>query len=530
MDIDFQRILKSLGAYQPMLVQQSSSIEPYGDVRFLDERRLDLEKQVLYLGFVSCFRTMLSHPDFNKQQLAESGFLLIDDSKTHEPLTAEAIEPPGDIIVLPPETPQLRVYNDVMDLFRTLRKLGDSSAALLDTMIEGKGLNYIIQVGSEILGNPVFLVDASTKLLAASANTNVADAMWSELAAIGYGDTGKLAAYVHEGYVRQIEEGTLPVLMDIGLENNLKRIVGKIVVSRKTIGYIGVLEHQKELGPDDVKITGLLCDVVAAEMQKTKEYDNLSGVMHEYLLLDLLDERSHLNPQLQSRADMLFQSTRHHYQILVVNLQDGTFEKQALGYFRWTFDRQIPGCKTVFYADRIVLVLNSRDDAQLETTILNIRSILIRYGLQAGLSRTFHKLLDLRSYYLQARRAVELGPALIQEECLFTYDDLYIYDLLEQFHPLEMLRPYIEPGLTSLKEYDRRHGTTYDETLIVYLEAAGNITKTADRLQIHRNTAVHRIKRIEEVLKTDFSLGQTFFKFYLSYRILDLLGRDVKST
>ncbi|KPU43186.1 hypothetical protein OXPF_32000 [Oxobacter pfennigii] len=175
-------------------------------------------------------------------------------------------------------------------------------------------------MGSEILGNPVFVVDASAKLLASSTNTNVDDTIWDVLTTLGYGLDKYFASYVNKGFVKEITENQLPVIIDSGLVNNLRRIVGKIVINDKTIAYIGVLENNQKFKDEDVYLTGLLCDVISSEMQKNKLYENLSGVMHEFLITDLLNDRIGNFKIAEERAKSLFSEPYKNFLVAAVNI------------------------------------------------------------------------------------------------------------------------------------------------------------------------------------------------------------------
>ncbi len=56
------------------------------------------------------------------------------------------------------------------------------------------------------------------------------------------------------------------------------------------------------------------------------------------------------------------------------------------------------------------------------------------------------------------------------------------------------------PVLTTLSDYDSKNGTEYYETLREYLICERDQTLTANRLCIHRNSLVYRIKKIESLV------------------------------
>lgn len=82
-----------------------------------------------------------------------------------------------------------------MDKRKGREYLVQSAGELLLRLIDGKGLAYIVQIGSEILGNPLILVDTSSRLLASSATVGIEDIFWRELHTIGYSQQKNLNTY-----------------------------------------------------------------------------------------------------------------------------------------------------------------------------------------------------------------------------------------------------------------------------------------------------------------------------------------------
>lgn len=62
-------------------------------------------------------------------------------------------------------------------------------------------------------------------------------------------------------------------------------------------------------------------------------------------------------------------------------------------------------------------------------------------------------------------------------------------------------------ALGALADYDGEHGAQLEHTLLVFLEQNRSWQKTAERLSVHRQTLVYRIRRIEEI--TGLSLDST---------------------
>ncbi|MFJ3668923.1 PucR family transcriptional regulator [Streptomyces sp. NPDC090106] len=60
-----------------------------------------------------------------------------------------------------------------------------------------------------------------------------------------------------------------------------------------------------------------------------------------------------------------------------------------------------------------------------------------------------------------------------------------------------------DPALDVLTAYDRRHGTDLAPSLLLYLDAFGDVAKVAERLHIHPNTLRHRVRRAAELTGID---------------------------
>lgn len=509
MKLTFDYFVSNLSQYEIELYKNSTYDLTFKEVRFLYDSHIDLKKNTLYLATTS----ILSKRADN---LSEIGFLLIKDCD---------FAPSGlqsDIAIFSHNTNMFKLFDDVLNIFNSNQQLVNSSATLLNSLIKGKGLNYIIQVGSEILGNPVFLVDSSSKLLAASTNSNIDDTFWNDLANSGYGNNDNLAPYVYKGFVDHVIQSDLPVLIDLDIPHNLKRIVGKIQLNDKIVGYIGVLENSQAFKEEDITIIDLLCDVVASEMKNSKLYDNLTGLRHEFLLIDLLDGRIGNDTIAMERAKAIFHGANNNLFVLVLNPPENIVNSHVLGYIRWSFESLLPSCKSVYYSDHLVLIVNLSDMNQWQDTRMKIIDILKKNKLVAGLSHKFDNMIDIKKYYNQAESALRLSKLLKKYDFLQDYEDLYIHDLLTKLKEGTKANDFCHPSLLKIQDYDKINGTDYYKTLYEYLICGGNITLMAKRLFVHRNTVVHRINKIQELTGIQLSDGNNRFKLLLSYRIMEL--------
>ncbi len=79
--------------------------------------------------------------------------------------------------------------------------------------------------------------------------------------------------------------------------------------------------------------------------------------------------------------------------------------------------------------------------------------------------------------------------------------------LLEALARSPALRPFSEL-IEPLRAYDRVRGGNLLRTLEAFFAANGNASEAADRLFLHRNSLLYRLKRIQELIGADLNAPQ----------------------
>jgi hypothetical protein len=124
-------------------------------------------------------------------------------------------------------------------------------------------------------------------------------------------------------------------------------------------------------------------------------------------------------------------------------------------------------------------------------------------GIQAAFGSTRWGLPGFRLSHREALEAKRVSCA-IGDQPLTTYDDVGVLALASR--DTELAYAFVEAHLGLLSSDDER-SRSLRETLRVLLEERGSPAATAARLQLHRNTVVKRIEKIEESLDTPIDRG-----------------------
>jgi purine catabolism regulator len=120
-------------------------------------------------------------------------------------------------------------------------------------------------------------------------------------------------------------------------------------------------------------------------------------------------------------------------------------------------------------------------------------------ALCLGASRPHVRLGGLPHAALEAREALRIGRRVYGPGRLVAYADLGLYRVLHALRDTPELRAFYEQTLGLLVEYDRKTGQNLIETLEAFFSCHGNLSQTAMRLQLHRNSLLYRIGRIQEI-------------------------------
>ena len=101
--------------------------------------------------------------------------------------------------------------------------------------------------------------------------------------------------------------------------------------------------------------------------------------------------------------------------------------------------------------------------------------------------------------FAEANEALQMGQHLNPEGGVTHFNDLGIYRYLYKIARMDDLPDIYQTQIESISSYDQRKGTDLLTTLETYLECAGNLTRTSERLFVHRNTLIQRLERLQSL-------------------------------
>ena len=504
MAIMFREVMAKISRYGIVQVVNAHLETSYQQARLLSETLPVFAPETIYLGAASLLPASL-------YQRRDIGLILINDCSFDFSLLQ------GSAAEFPPDTDLFGLFNAVLEVLNARRKIVDSSAVLLNCLVQGKGLNDIIRIGAEMIGKPITLNDYTGKTVAVS---NPQDFNKMDLTPEGYPKQETYSIFKTYNFTKKVNESPVPVLVDINQPEFPRMIIGKIAIRNKIVGHLTVIENDQPFGEDDIELAKILIEVIASEVQKNNYYLLMAGIHHEYFILDLLQEK-HDNPTtIEDRVRSLQWDAYNDFYMVAINVPRKDDAFFFVEYFRMRLGYIFPFSKSIYYDENVILVIYKDRDVQEITRKLD--TILLENNLSAGISLRFSSIIDLKRHYEQAKQALNIGKLLKKDDHIFLYDQLYIYDLLIILNRHANLKDFCHPGIEKILKYDEVNGTEYYKTLFEFLMSGANMEQVAKKLFIHRNTLYHRLKKISEITELDLDNGDDYFKLLLSYKIMTL--------
>ncbi len=217
------------------------------------------------------------------------------------------------------------------------------------------------------------------------------------------------------------------------------------------------------------------------------------------------------------------------FQIVLISTGDldimDTVERRRLSYRLQIYLENITHNAHFFYYDScFTLVVNDLSQEQVKEImrgfVQRVKRKMPEGHVSAGVGSVVTDITNLQLGYRRARAAVDM--ALRTGRDLLYFDEMGIYRLFSQIKDTRLLREMGEDTLQPLIEHDKKHNTSYVETLQRYLESGGSIQSVSEAMFTHRNTVIYRIGCIKKLLGSGLDTAQDRLKYQIACLILKM--------
>lgn len=414
------------------------------------------------------------------------------------------------------------------------------------TPLTGAGsLQELAEMLGRLIGNSVTIESPQHELLAFSATEGPVDRVREETILRRRGETGALAWVVRHGYFKQVCDTDHPVQIPANSELGFSgRLAMRVSANGEMLAAIWATDTARPLTSDDEELLVQASEAAAGMLLRRRETAQREAQLRAEMLEDVVRGRISNPESIRALASSLGWDVDRRQQAMVVEID--SFEDLRLRFAEQSHRLQrvrerltelvrletlavdSDGIVGLRSTGVIALFSAGSGDADrrkaialrlAEAVVQRVASMTPTMTVSVGIGRESTALDHAAESVRQAELAARLGSSLWGGNRAIHYSDLGIHRALFALQEHEEM---VTPALQRLIEHDRAHGTSYVQTLSVYLACMGRLRVAAEQLTIHRNTLEYRMQRIERVAGVSLEDPNNRLALELGIRLLEM--------
>lgn len=290
----------------------------------------------------------------------------------------------------------------------------------------------------------------------------------------------------------------------------------RVIYDGECIGLIGLVGAPEEI-KQSIKTAQLVLQLMLDRKKASDELKLISKDKKAFLLR-LLQGQYGSPEWIKERADTYKIDLSRPRYVLTVQINLEKFDEKSpleLSQIKETMHRAI---RSIFFeqedllyeydtGETVLLTAGKHSDAsqrrrQIEKAAARLYAELreqCKVSALIGVSEECGDYTGIPLALRQGRVAAEIGAKTENGEGLYFYSQMRLGRIVASFSP--EIRPILQRDI--LSKLLENHADSLLETLFAYFEMNGNVSQTAEKLFIHRNTLQYRFRKIKEITGFD---------------------------
>lgn len=334
------------------------------------------------------------------------------------------------------------------------------------------------------------------------------------------------------------------LLIDLIQRINGKSVSGLLInlgpyiseIPQKAVELADELEFPVLTIPWETRLVDVTREICAAIITKEMEEKSLDNLLENILVSEASEEESlwdraaYYGYQLNGLCMMCSIDIFHFAEYIKIH---DIKDESSILEMRTSFKRIIQEVLArnnrkallMLRSDSVLILLKSQqnDPEVLNGIFIQMKeSILKKLGgltIKVGVGNAYPKLSEMRKSLKEAEQALMIAKLSDGEKAYYHFKELGIYSLIFGIENLRVLEDYHQKTLGQLAEYDRINSSELVGTLESYISVNGNLSATAEKLFLHRNTLIYRMNKIEEITSCSLREVKEMMRFELAFMI-----------
>lgn len=393
--------------------------------------------------------------------------------------------------------------------------------------INGQDLKKLGMLSTAILDNPIQFYNQKTLNCIFNAyeegKYELPDS-FPEVSESGYMQPELLVNLKIENILSTVAESPMLIIRD---NLTLPAIMQDMVIDGSTMGRLIVFQVHKKLDERDMSLLMVFTDFLKQVLMYNPKLYNVHSQFIDVTLSRLIEGNQVRDPAIFSLLQIWNWNVEDAYFCLAAKLPVYDKDPSSLNTLAVAISQKVNCNCYLTHDDAVVFVFNLSASGKTRDMYLKQLLPMLRDNLlKAGISTVFHDFRKLHAYYVQALEGLKIGMKTDPSFWYFRFENYAIRYLTDQLTQKMDVHTFCPEKLLELMEIDRKKQNQYVHILKTWLACGMNISETAKRVYMHRNTLLYKLDRIKEILGNTLENYESRLLLMLALQILEYEGEE----
>lgn len=392
----------------------------------------------------------------------------------------------------------LTVFRTIQDIFDRYQNWYEQC---LHMILEDKTISDFLDHAAIYLDNPIALFDPSGSVLhyTGTFQQDISGTLWEEVTTFGFTPTEFILPDEHKRIMQEIQEGKKLITSAFRQDPSHHALTVPLHVDGKSFGAFGTTDIN---GPFSDSQKALILDVCQLTELALKRQTKTALLQDEenFYVTRLLQ-----GFQPDERATSYYLKARNYnnedvWYLYQFPLPEADYAQTRKSSYINQFGRILPNAVLLFFENSIIVICRLSDfDPDQEKCRKKMESLLKRLSIKVLISSRFMQFTDLSIAYRQC----QLMEKYAANTCgsIQRFEDSFqqiLYGILQENNSL---KGFCHPTILSMWQSRSEQNRILIYDLKYYLLNGRNIAETSRYLNLHRNTFIYRLQKMEEQLQ-----------------------------
>lgn len=422
------------------------------------------------------------------------------------------------------ESDSLRLLVEVQQVFIRYNNWYDE---VLSAALAGRHPQEVLNLAVKILDNPVAIIDNSSRTLmyAGEFHGSTEGSIWESVLKNGFSQYEAYPANFRKMIREKHQQGEM-LLYHSPFPNHEEHISVPLLHDGILFAGLGMTDINKPFTRSEIQLAKIIANILSMSFTVSGKIPHYSSE-HTYYIDAILNGRTVDPLLLEQYVKRLHWRLEDHYQLLCIRFPDGRkFNQDEREPVLFRLGLLFQDSLGTYINNTVVLVLRNPAKNLIPSHSSHLTSYFAGQGMVAGYSTIVHGLKNIRYAYTQAVLALQGREG----SGVYYFLDDYKNVIIESLYSLGDIRSFCHPDILNLYTQDRENGIHMIQTIYTFMNCGGSIAAASKELNIHRNTLIYRLEKLEDSYGIRLKDLDSDFRFYLIITCQIIFYLDRKET